>query len=59
MKVGKWHVVDVFYNDHEAEKAAKIVRQYQRQGYSLEGQDDGSPFDRCYQLIKWFPRKTY
>ena len=56
MEVRKWHVVDVFYNEEDAGKAAKIVKKYQRQGYSLESQDRGEPYDNCDQLMKWFPR---
>ena len=59
MEVRKWHVVDIFYNDYEAEEAAKMVKHYQRRGYSLESQDAGEPFDNCDQLIKWLPKRNY
>lgn len=57
MEIRKWHVVDVFYNDHEAGAAEMEVKKYIKQGYSLEAQDSGEPFDNCDQLIKWLPSK--
>ena len=54
MEIRKWHVVDIFYNEEDKAEAAKAVKHYQRQGYSLEAQDSGTPFDNCDQLIKWF-----
>lgn len=55
MRVLKWHVIDIFFNEGEEKEAEILTNKYINQGYSLEARDSGEPHDYCNQLIKWFP----
>ena len=54
MKVQKWHVVDIHYNDDEEEQAKKYGDKLKNQGYTLEALDDGHENDNCDQWMKFF-----
>lgn len=55
MKIGNYHLKDIYFNENERKKAEKFEKRMIKNGWTSNGEDnmgDSETYTQCIQMIK-------